>query len=161
MFPVVFGLCIICNCTAMRLTPWCRYTKGHFMQKCRVEFCPVRKQPLQGRCLGKQALSWLTEFSSVVHFDFSRTRYAYIWWAGMSFRPCLRGLACWDLGHISSGFYWHIGRSVSASRASEIPPDVNSLFGQDVTSLYSRFKDAMQTVCLDLFWPPLKASCSL
>jgi len=62
----------------------------------------------------------------------------------------------------SSRIYWHIGRSLSASRASEIPPDVNSFFGQGATSLYSgpEVVDATQMVCLDLFWLPLKALCS-
>lgn len=57
--------------------------------------------------------------------------------------------------------YWCIGRSLLASRTSEISPDVNS-FGQDATSLYkgSEVVDATWIVCLDLFCLSLKALCS-
>lgn len=163
MFPVVFGLCIICNCRATSLTPWCGYTKGHFMQKMQGWILPCQKATTSGEMSWETGLVLAHQifFSSALWLQWDSVCLHLVSWD--EFQPVFKSLPCWDLCHISCGFYWHIGRSVSASRASEVPPDVNNLFGHDVTSLYSRFKvgDAMQTVCLNLFWPPLKASCSL
>lgn len=148
----------------MRLTPWCRtYKRTFHAEDAGLNPALSESKHFRGDVSGYRPCLGSPHFLQQCTLTSVGLKYAYIWWAGMSFSPCLSGLARWDLCHVSSGLYWHIGRSVSASRASGIPPDVNNLLGQDVTSLYSRFKivDAMQTVCLKLFWPPLKASCSL
>lgn len=157
-------MCIISNCIAAKLTSWSRHKRTFHYEDAGLNSALTESNHFRGAVLGGSPhLDSPNYFLQQCTLTSVGLKYACTsWWTGMSFSPCLSGLARWDLCQAPRRFYWHIGRSLSASRASEIPPDVNSLFGQDATSLYSgsEVPDATQIVCLHLFWLPLKALCS-
>jgi len=78
----------------------------------------------------------------------------------MNFSLSLNGLAYRDLCQASSNIDWCIGRNILGSRASEIPPDVNSFFATEATSLYWRPGGMDARWMVYLFWLLLKPSYS-